>query len=116
MKRCINSSRSASIAVLATAVVTLSGSVFIELKLQDSEDGSNWSDVTDAGKVLGTISGSGVFATIDDNAEDGALYRIGYVGNARYSRLVASLTGTHTNGTPLGAVALLSHAHVKPVI
>lgn len=95
----------------------LSGSVFIELKLEHSEDGSNWSAVTLADDVLGgPVDSAGTFATVDAVAEDQTTYRIGYVGNARYSRVAADLTGTHTNGTPVGAVAILSAAHVKPTV
>ena len=32
-----------------------------------------------------------------------------------YVRVVANLTGTHTNGTPIGVAALRGHPHIAPV-
>lgn len=90
---------------------TLSGSVKIDLILEESSDNSVWSAVTSADKVTGgTVDGSGIFATIDDGAEDDAVYSIGYTGGLQYSRINAVFTGTHTNGTPVGGLAVLGHA------
>ncbi|MBI1261397.1 MAG: hypothetical protein GC184_06705 [Rhizobiales bacterium] len=96
---------------------TLSGSDYFELKLEASSDAANWSPVNEATHVLGgPVSEAGVFATIDDVSGDQTDYRIGYVGPARYSRLVLVVTGTHDNGTPVSALAILAAAHVKPVV
>lgn len=94
---------------------TLSASIKIELKLEHSHDASTWEPVTDADVIGASVDGSGVFATIDDAAEDEAVYRIGYIGGRRHTRVAADFAGTHTNGTPLTALALLGHAHAKPV-
>lgn len=95
---------------------TLSSSVKIELELEESDDDSTWTDVADA-DLLKAVSGTntGTFAVIDDPAEDDAVYITGYRGSKRYVRVVVNLTGTHTNGTPIGGVAVLGHAHVTPV-
>ena len=104
-------------ALLGATGDVLSGSVFIELKLEHSEDASTWTAVTTADQVLGgPITASGIFATIDSTTQDQTAYRIGYVGNARYSRVTAALTGTHTSGTPIAALAILGAAHVKPAV
>ena len=96
---------------------TLSGTLKFDVKLEASEDGSNWNAVADAGDVNGgPISAGGIFATVDDTSLDQTDYRIGYVGNARYSRLSLVLTGTHVNGTPVSAVAVLGAANVKPTV
>lgn len=96
---------------------TLSGSIFIELKLEHSEDATTWTAVTTADQVLGgPVDIAGIFATIDSATEDQLAYRIGYTGNARYSRITAALTGTHTNGTPIAALAILGAAHIKPTV
>ncbi len=87
---------------------TLSGSVKHDLKLQHSDNASDWSAVAQADVVGGTVDANGIFATIDADGEDGAIYRIGYVGSKRYIRLFCDTTGTHTNGTPMAAVAVLS--------
>lgn len=94
---------------------TLSGSVKIDIKLEHSHDASVWEAVTTPDVIGAAVDDAGLFATIDDAAEDEAVYRIGYVGGRRYSRVAADFTGTHTNGTPVAAFALLSHAHAKPV-
>jgi hypothetical protein len=95
---------------------TLSPTVSLSLKLEESEDGSNWSPVVNDSDVLGApVDGSGTFALIDDGAEDGQAYAVGYVGDARYCRVQVVLAGTHTNGTPVAALALLGHGSVKPV-
>lgn len=95
---------------------TLSSTLKTEAKLEASEDGANWAAVTDAKAVNGTVSAAGVFATVDAAAKAQKEYRIGYVGNARYSRVTLALTGTHTNGMPVSALAILARAHVKPVV
>jgi hypothetical protein len=88
---------------------TLSGSVKILLEVEHSDDGSTWTDCADA-DILGAVTGgatTGTFAVIDDPAEDDAVYTCAYVGGKRYVRIVDNLVGTHTNGTPISAVALL---------
>ncbi len=95
---------------------TLSPSVSLTLKLEESEDGSTWSSVVNDSDVLGpAIDGSGAFALVDDPSEDGQAIAIGYVGDARYCRVQVELAGVHTNGTPVAALALLGHGSVRPV-
>lgn len=86
---------------------TLSGAVKFDLFLQhgDLANGSDQAAVTQA-DCIGTAP-AGLFATVDDPAEDGAVFRIGYKGSKRYIRVFIDTTGTHTNGTPIGAVAVL---------
>lgn len=96
---------------------TLSGALKTDVKLEHSEDGSLWSPVTDAKSVSGgPVSAAGIFATVDAAAKAQKEYRIGYLGNARYSRISLVLTGTHANGTPVSALAILSRAAVKPTV
>lgn len=95
----------------------LTGSLKFDLKIESSEDGTNWTAVTDQKQVQGpTLAGSGIFGTIDAPGKSGLEYRIGFLGNARYSRISIVVTGTHTNGTPIGVVAILSRADAKPAI
>lgn len=93
---------------------TLSGSVKIDFVLQESDDDSTWTDVTDAAAVVVGGDGvsaapdaNGIFATVDDAAEDDKILRIGYVGGKRYSRVEYDFTGTHSNGIPLAGCAVL---------
>lgn len=94
---------------------TLSGSVKAELEVEESDDGSTWTDVANEDLthyVTGT--NDGCFAVVDDGAEDEAVYRTGYIGNKRYVRAVVNLTGTHTNGIPIGVVARLGNPAFSP--
>ena len=95
---------------------TLSESLKTDVVLEASEDGSNWAAVTQADEINGgPISAEGIFASVASTIADQMEYRIGYVGNARYSRVSLVLTGTHTNGTAVSAIAILGAANVKPV-
>lgn len=95
---------------------TLSGSVKIELEVQDSPDNSVWTAAADA-DIIGAVTGTntGTFAVIDAAAEDDAVYSTRYVGNERYCRVVVNLTGTHTNGTPIGILSMKSGSNYRPV-
>lgn len=90
---------------------TLSGSVYWTLKLQDSDDDASYSDVAASG-VLNTAA----TITVDDAAEDSAVYTIGYTGGKRYVKAVATATGTHSNGTPMAIVALRGTPSLAPVL
>jgi len=99
---------------------TLSGSVKIDLVLQESDDDSTYTDVTDTDNAIGIreiyatpVAGAGlpdatdgIFQTIDAAAEDSTLYAIGYRGTSRYCRVLPDFTGTHSNGCPLAVVAV----------
>lgn len=104
---------------------TLSGSVLAELKLEESDDDSTFIPVTNSDDVnINTNSSDGVvvnpdsngiFATINDPAEDDLVYAIGYRGTKRYSRVVYDITGTHTNGMPMSNQAIRSRPDVAPI-
>lgn len=95
---------------------TLSGSVKIELEVEESDDNSTFTDVADA-DLVNYVSGTndGCFGVIDDAAEDDAAYFTAYKGTKRYVRAVLNLTGTHTNGTPISVTALQAKPRVAPV-
>lgn len=90
---------------------TLSGSVYIELEVEESSDNSTWTDVADA-DLNATVTGTntGTVAKIDDAAEDSTTVYAEYKGTKRYIRPVINVTGTHTNGTPIGVVGLRYNA------
>lgn len=95
---------------------SLSGSIKIELEVEESDNDSDWTDVADA-DLQNTVDGTndGTFAVIDAAAEDDAVYITGYTGTSRYVRVVINVTGSHTNGTPIGATAILGHPEQAPV-
>ena len=94
---------------------TLSGSVYFEVSLEHSDDNSTYSDCAQADIIDGTIAAGGIFLKLDgttggDPDTAGEIYRVGYVGGKRYVRVVLAKTGTHSNGTPLGAMIVRGHA------
>ena len=94
---------------------TLSSSVYFEISLEESDDDSTYTDVAQASIVDGTISSGGIFLKLDGTAggnpdSAGGIFRVGYVGNSRYIRVVIAKTGTHSNVTPIGAMIVRGHA------
>jgi hypothetical protein len=84
--------------------VTLSSSVKIDFKLEESSDNSTFTAVSDNTSVTdGAVDANGIFSTLDANGETPQISVIGYVGGSRYIRVVADFTGTHSTGTPIAA-------------
>ena len=99
----------------------LSGSVKFDFYLEESADDSTWTAVADADAIRPAQSAnvltlvSGLFLTLDADAETPQIAVIGYRGSKRYARLRIDKTGTHTNGTPMSIAAILGHPHLAPV-
>jgi len=90
--------------------VTLSSSVKIDFILEDSDDDSTYAAVTSNNLVTdGAVDSSGIFLTLDDNAETPQVASIGYVGGKRYVRVTADFSGTHSTGTPLSVSVIKGH-------
>jgi hypothetical protein len=89
---------------------TLSGSVLWTLKLQHSDDDSSYADLAAADIYGGTTS-----IVLDAMTKDEAAYSFGYIGTKRFLKAVATPTGTHTNGTPIGVEALRGTPAYAPV-
>lgn len=102
-------------AYVGTSLDTLSGSVYIELEVEESEDSSTWTDVADA-DLSTYVSGNndGCFGVIDAAAEDDAVFQTQYKGGKRYCRAVINVTGTHTNGTPITVISQKFGADIVP--
>lgn len=90
---------------------TLSGSVYITVSLQESENGSTGWASPAAADVEGVND-----VVIDDPAEDEIIIQIGYKGSKRYLRAYIAFDGTHTNGIPIGAVIVKGFPRHAPVI
>lgn len=95
---------------LGTAADTLSASVYWTMKLQHSDDNSTYADVASADVTNGATS-----YVADAPNEAAQAYVFGYIGGKRYLKAVATPTGTHTSGTPIGMIALRSTASQQPV-
>lgn len=90
---------------------TLSGSVYWTLKLQHSDDDSIYTDLTTA-----DLFNSSTTIVIDSPSEDRTSYVFGYIGNKRYLKGIATPTGTHSVGTPLGILATRGTPSYRPVV
>jgi len=98
------------VASLGAEGVTLSGTTKIDIKLEDSDDGSTFAAVTGENSVIeGSVDASGIFFTADADAEIPAVATIGYRGGKRYVRAVADFSGTHGTATPLGVNVIKGH-------
>ena len=104
------------VANVGASLDTLSGSVYAELEVQESDDDSTYTAVADA-DLSDSVTGTnvGTFAKIDDPAEDDQVYKTEYRGSKRYVQAVVNLTGTHTNGIPIGITGFIGGAQVAPV-
>lgn len=86
---------------------TLSASVKFDFILEHSDDDSTWSAVTSSTDVTeGSVDSSGIFLTLDDNAETPQISQIGYIGGKQYIRCKIDATGSHSNGTPMGVTVI----------
>lgn len=90
---------------------TLSGSIYWTLKLTHSDaDSSGFEDVT-----LADLNNTAATVVVDSMSKDETVYGFGYKGAKRYLRAVATPTGSHSTGTPIGMLALRGNAAYKPV-
>lgn len=95
--------------------ITFSGTNKVEFALTHSDDGTNYTNVTDADMLGVTGISNGIIKTLSAAHAAAASYRYGYVGNKRYLKLLADFSGTHGTGTPLAAIALLGEPLAEPV-
>lgn len=79
-------------------------------KIEDSEDGVTYAEVTDATKLLGTIANATFIATDDNKVKT-----IGYIGNKPYVKLSIVSSGVTSGGT-LAATVIKGHPTISPVV
>lgn len=91
---------------------TLSGSVYWTLRIDHSDDNTNFTPTAAADLLNDPV----VTYVVDSSAKDKMAYSFGYKGTKRYIRAVATPTGTHTNGTPIGMLVLLGDPAYSPVV
>lgn len=103
--------------VLAIGVggITFSGSNKIEFTLEESANGSDWTDVVAEDVVGVTIAANGIVKTLNAAHAAATVTRFSYIGNKRYVRLSPDFTGTHGAGTPIAATAILGRPHSAPI-
>lgn len=93
---------------------TLNGTNYFTVKVEHSNDGTTYTEC-DTSDILGATPASGVVLTVDDAAEDEAVYSFGYVGNRRYLQITITPNGTLTNGNPVTIIVIKGLAHQETV-
>jgi hypothetical protein len=102
--------------ILAIGVggITFNGTNKIEFVMEDSDDNSAWAAVETA-DVLGVDSvTSGIVKALTAAHAAAGVYRVGYKGDKRYSRIRPVFSGTHGTGTPIAITALKINGHDNP--
>lgn len=107
---------------LGNSADTLSGSVYLTVKIEDSDDNSAWAACEAADLVIPENAPAGVAAPVADGliytcdapTEDSLDILVGYVGSKRYVRATLDFTGTHTTGIPVAVHGILSMPQFAP--
>lgn len=109
-----------AIGVMFTVDMGVSGDVLApalraDFRLEESDDDITYTacadeDIYDAVTVSGK---TGVMASVDDAAEDDAVFKSGYRGVKRYVRAAIDLVGAHSSGFPV-AIAVLTKRDKMP--
>lgn len=89
---------------------TLSGSVYWTIKFQECDDDATWTNIAD-----GDLKNGANLWIINAAAEDPTTIIRLYRGGKRYVRIFWDSTGTHTNGTPISGICLLSKPLHGPI-
>jgi hypothetical protein len=95
--------------------ITFSGVNKIEFVVTESDDNVTYTAVNQADIIGATVSGAGIVKSLIAAHPAAAVYRLGYVGDARYIKVLADFSGTHGSGTPIAVTAVLSHPDTGPV-
>lgn len=107
------------VASIGTSGDTLSSTVKLTIKVEHASDDNGSPGLytaVAADNVLGaTPDASGNALVIDDPAEDATVYRLGYVGSARFLKLTVTPSAGNTNGTPISVVLVKGHPSRAPV-
>ena len=98
---------------------TLSGSLGWTVTMTHADDdgtgsAGDYANV-EAKDVQGVTPSSGIIITLDAAAEDSTVYKVGYVGDKRFVKLLLSEVGT-TTGIPVAILTIKSHLQDVPVV
>tara|TARA_R100000541_G_scaffold56613_2_gene66143 strand:+ start:282 stop:734 length:453 start_codon:yes stop_codon:yes gene_type:complete len=89
---------------------TLAANLKYDFKLQHSDDNSSFTDCVQSEVTDASIT-SGIFLTLDANAETPQATEIGYIGGKQFIRVSVVRTGNHSTGTPLSINVVKGHPH-----
>ena len=105
------------IADVGAELDTLAADLYLEFKVEESDDNSTYTDAADADittSVTSTSGDTGVFALLNAVGEAPSQHSTTYTGQAAYCRCVILVAGTHTNGTPSSVISIKHGAKNLP--
>ncbi len=94
--------------MVGTSGDTLATDTFIQLGLEECATSDGTFTAVAATDIVGETSGA-IFGTANSTGTDGTAYSASYIGNQPYVRQTATLSGTHTTGTPLAMLSARGH-------
>lgn len=99
----------------------LAADLYIQVELEEADDTGSYSDcaasdiIVPADQTVVLDGTNSIVFKADAGAEAPVVFKFGYKGGKRYSRIVYNKEGTHTTGTPAAAVAILGNPATLPV-
>jgi len=94
--------------------ITFTGSNKIEFKLTESDNGTDYTAVSDDDVAGATVGTGGIILSLVEEHAAAAVYEFSYVGDAQHLKLLADFSGTHGSGTPIAALAVLGDPVTRP--
>lgn len=94
--------------------ITFTTSNKIEFKLTESDDGESYTAVADGDVVGVTVAAGGIIKSLVAAHAAATIDVLGYIGSAKYLKLLADFSGTHGTGTAMAAYVVQGEAYLKP--
>lgn len=111
----IDNARDATIILdIGAGGITFTSSNKVEFKLTESDDGDSYTAVADGDVVGVTVAGGGIIKSLVAAHAAASIDVFGYIGSAKYLKLLADFSGTHGTGTPMAAYVVQCDAFLKP--
>lgn len=111
----IDNAKDASIILdIGAGGITFTTNNKVEFKLTQSDDGESYEDVADGDVVGVTVGTGGVIKSLVAAKAAQSVDVLGYVGTAKYLKLLADFGGTHSTGTAIAAYLVQGEAYLKP--
>ena len=111
----IDNAKDATIVIdVGVGGITFTSSNKVEFKLTESDDGASYTAVADGDVVGVTVAAGGIIKSLVAAHAAATIDVLGYIGSAKYLKLLADFGGTHGTGTPIGAYVVQNEALLKP--
>ncbi|WP_354670549.1 hypothetical protein, partial [Aquibium sp. ELW1220] len=95
---------------IATGTLSDADATYTVLLEESNDSGMSGATVVADADLIGTEAAAGFTF-----ADDGETRKLGYVGNARYTRLTVTPAAANSGDSPLAAMAILGRPHSAPV-